>query len=342
MKHLLNTLYVTTPGRYLSLDGENVVIREDEKEIARFPLHNFDGIVSFGYTGASPALMGACADRGLSLTFLTPSGRFLARVCGRSHGNVLLRRTQYRVADNPEERIALARNFIVGKIHNARRVLDRAMRDYPLRLPVEQIERAAARLSDAAREARACEDAAALLGIEGEAASEYFSVFDYLILRREGFAFHGRSRRPPLDPVNALLSFAYSLLTSQCAAALETVGLDPCVGFFHTDRAGRSSLALDLVEELRSVFADRFVLSLINLGILKEKSFQTKETGAVRLTDDGRREFLSHWQKKKQEQITHPYLKEKIEWGMVPFVQAQLLARHLRGDLEEYPPFLWK
>ncbi len=343
MKKLLNTLYVTSPGRYLSLDGENVVVLENESEIARVPLHNLEGIVTFGYTGASPALMGACAERDISLSFLSPSGRFLARVSGEQRGNILLRREQYRVADREEKSILIARNCIVGKIYNAKWVLERTARDYPMRVDVQRIKYVVSMLEDGMAEARKCSSADHLRGIEGVAAAEYFSVFDEMILRRkEYFAFSGRNRRPPRDPVNAMLSFAYTLLSGMCQSALEAVGLDPYAGFFHTDRPGRASLALDMMEELRCVMADRFVLSMINLGVVDGSSFISKESGAVIMTNEARRNFLSHWQKKKQEVITHPFLGEKVEWGTVPHVQAMLLARHLRGDMDEYPPFLWK
>ncbi len=343
MKKLLNTLYVTSPGRYLSLDGENVVVLENESEITRVPLHNLEGIVTFGYTGASPALMGACAERDISLSFLSPSGRFLARVSGEQRGNILLRREQYRIADCKEKSVLIARNCIVGKIYNAKWVLERAARDYPMRVDVQRIKAVVSMLEDGMAEARKCSAADHLRGIEGVAAAEYFSVFDEMILRRkEYFAFSGRNRRPPRDPVNAMLSFAYTLLSGMCQSALETVGLDPYAGFFHTDRPGRASLALDMMEELRCVMADRFVLSMINLGVVDNSSFISKESGTVIMTDEARRSFLSHWQKKKQEVITHPFLGEKVEWGTVPHVQAMLLARHLRGDIDEYPPFLWK
>lgn len=343
MKKLLNTLYVTSPGRYLSLDGENVVVLENDAEAARVPLHNLEGIVTFGYTGASPALMGACAERDIALSFLSPSGRFLARVSGEQRGNILLRRKQYRVADSEEESVLIARNCIVGKIYNARWVLERTLRDYPMRVDAERIRTVITQLDGGIKAARACGTADQLRGIEGVAAAEYFSVFDEMILRRkEEFAFSGRNRRPPLDPVNAMLSFTYTLLAGMCRSALETVGLDPYAGFFHTDRPGRASLALDMMEELRAVMADRFVLSMINLGVVDGGSFIKKESGAVIMTDDARRSFLSQWQKKKQDVIKHPFLGEKVEWGMVPYVQAMLLARHLRGDIDEYPPFLWK
>lgn len=343
MKRLLNTLYVTSPERYLSLDGENVVVSEGKEEVGRVPLHNLEAIITFGYTGASPALMAACARRDINLTFLSASGRFLARVSGEVRGNITLRKEQYRIASSPESSILIARNFIFGKVYNAKWILERACRDYSLRLDVEKIKRKSAMLSESLKKIRGCNDAARLLGLEGEAASIYFSVFDDLILQqKKDFIFSGRNKRPPTDAVNAMLSFAYTLLTGMCAGALEAVGLDPYAGFFHTDRPGRISLALDMVEEFRSVLADRFVLTLINKKIVKPEDFTYKENGAVIMNDSARRIFLSQWQSKKQEMISHPYLKEKVEWGMVPYTQALLLARYLRGDLDEYPPFLWK
>ena len=343
MKKLLNTLYITSPGKYLSLDGENIVVSEKDEEVTRVPLHNLEAVVTFGYTGASPALMGACAERNISLSFLTPSGRFLARVTGSQRGNILLRREQYRIAGSPEKSLKIARNFIVGKLYNSKWVIERVCRDYPMRVDVEKLRSVSAKLSGAVIEAKGAASADFLRGVEGKAASDYFSVFDDMILQQKtDFAFSGRSRRPPLDPINAMLSFAYTLLTGMCSSALETVGLDPYEGFFHTERPGRASLSLDLVEELRSVMADRFVLTLINKRIADPSCFIKKESGAVIMTDSFRKTFLSQWQSKKQEVITHPFLDEKVEWGMVPFSQALLLARYIRGDLDEYPPFFWK
>ena len=309
MRHLLNTLFVTSEDIYLSLDGENVVASRDRQEAARYPLHTLSGIVTFSYAGASPALMGACARRDVSLTFCTPRGRFLARACGESSGNVLLRRAQYRAADDPGPCCRLARGMVFGKVYNARWSIERTRRDHGLRV-----------------------DSGALA-----------AASDQLILGEKPlFAFETRNRRPPLDPVNALLSFAYSLLTNDCASALESVGLDAYAGFLHRDRPGRTSLALDLMEELRPCLADRFVLTLINDRMVGKGDFDFRENGAVFLNDAGRRAFLKHWQERKREPITHPYLKEKLPWGLVPYIQALLLSRALRGDLDGYPPFLWK
>lgn len=343
MKKLLNTLYITSPGKYISLDGENIVVSEKDTEITRVPLHNLDSVITFGYTGASPALMGACAERNISISFLTPSGRFLARVTGSQRGNILLRREQYRIAGIEKERLKIAKNCIIGKLYNSKWVLERVCRDYPMRVDTGRLKDVSEKLSAAMRDAKSSESADYLRGIEGKAASDYFSVFDDMILQQKSdFTFSARTRRPPLDPVNAMLSFSYTLLTGMCSAALESVGLDPYEGFFHTERPGRASLALDMVEELRSVMADRFVLTLINKRIADSSCFMKKESGAVIMTDSFRKTFLSHWQSKKQEVITHPFLGEKVEWGMVPFTQALLLARYIRGDLDEYPPFFWK
>ena len=343
MRKLLNTLYVTTPESYLALEGETVLIRKGEENIARLPLHNLEAIVTFGYTGASPALMGACAKRNIDLCFLKQNGRFLARVVGESHGNVTLRKDQYRVSDSEERSCIIARNFIIGKIYNAKWILERATRDHAIRLDVEHLKSVSSMLSSKIDEARQCENLEQLRGIEGNAASLYFGEFDSLILQqKEDFYFHVRNKRPPTDNVNALLSFTYTLLANDCASALETVGLDAYVGFLHRDRPGRVSLALDLMEELRGVVADRFVLSLINKKIVNGKDFEVRENGAVIMEDKTRKDVLTAWQERKREQITHPFLNEKVEWGLVPYVQAMLLARYLRGDMDEYPPLLWK
>lgn len=343
MKILGNTLYVTTPDAYLSLDGENVVIQKGGAELRRVPLHNLDGIAAFGYTGASPALMGACAGRGIALTFLSMHGRFLARVCGAERGNVLLRKEQYRVSDNEEKSTAIAKSIITGKLFNSRWVIERAARDYSMRLDTDKLKRASRSIAESLERLQDASSPDEIRGIEGKAAICYFSVFDDLILQqKEQFFFRSRSRRPPLDNVNALISFVYTLLAHDTASALETVGLDPYVGFMHSERPGRISLALDMMEEFRSVVADRFVLTLINTHQVNGKGFIQKENGAVFMDDDTRKVILTAWQKKKQEKITHPMLKEKMEWGLVPYSQAMLLTRYLRGDLDAYPPFLWK
>ena len=343
MRKLLNTLFVTSEDLYLTLDGENVVANREKSQVARYPLHTLQGIVSFSYAGASPALMGKCARDDIDLVFCSPRGRFLARVSGIAHGNVLLRREQYRIADNPEKSVEIARTMISGKLYNGIWGLDRTLRDHKLRIEGTDFLHAEETMKKLLPQVLEAASADALRGLEGTGAKAYFDVFDQRILRdKEQFFFHGRNRRPPLDNVNAMLSFAYSLLSSGCASALESVGLDAYVGFFHTDRPGRKSLALDLMEELRPCFADRFVLSLINNRQISGKHFEKEESGAVLMTADGRKAFLAAWQERKRETITHPFLQEKLPWGLVPYVQALLLARFLRGDLDAYPPFLWK
>jgi len=343
MRKLLNTLFINQPSVYLSLDGENIVLKKDNDTIGRLPLHNLESIVSFGYSGASPALMGYCAERNISLVFLTNNGRFLARVSGKSRGNVILRKKQYRISDNELESAKVARNFIIGKIFNTKWIIERMTRDYPLRINVAQFKEVSLQLSKIIHEVRYCEDLERLRGLEGQAAVSYNKLFNQMILQqKDDFYFFTRSKRPPMDNVNAMLSLAYTLLANETAAALESVGLDAYVGFLHRDRPGRISLALDVMEELRSVYADRFVLSLINKKVINKADFLKKENGAVIMTDEARRKFLTNWQNRKQEEITHPYLGEKIPWGLVPYCQALLLARFLRNDLDEYPPFMWK
>lgn len=343
MRKLLNTLFVTQPEVYLSLDGDNVVLLKKDKRIGRLPLHNLESIITFGYTGASPSLMGYCAERNISIVFLTRTGRFLARVIGKSRGNVLLRKKQYQVSDNENESASIAKNFIVGKIFNNKWILERMTRDHGLRIDIKQFKETSHSLTGIIEELRKCENLESIRGWEGQAALRYNNLFNDLILQqKDDFFFHERTRRPPLDRVNAMLSFAYTLLANDLAASLESVGLDAYVGFLHRDRPGRVSLALDLMEELRGIYADRFVLTLINNRKINKKHFQVKENKSVLLTDEGRKIFLSAWHEKKQEQITHPYIKEKISWGLVPYAQAILLARFLRGDLDQYPPFLWK
>lgn len=343
MRKLLNTLYVTSPETYLALDGENLVVRKDEAELIRLPLHNLEAITAFGYTGASPALMGACAKRGIDLCFLTQHGRFLARIVGEVQGNVLLRHKQHSANDNPMESLSIAKSVITGKLYNAKWVIERATRDHSLRLDVPKLKGVSSYLHQSCQQLQSCCDLEQVRGVEGKAAVQYFSVFDDLVLQqKEDFHFSGRNRRPPLDRINALLSFVYTLLSKEIAAALETSGLDPYVGFLHRNRPGRVSLALDLLEELRPVYADRFVLSLINKREIVANDFIIKENGAVLMKDDARKQVLNAWQTRKQTAITHPFLNEKIAWGLVPYAQSMLLARYLRGDLDAYPPFMWK
>lgn len=343
MRKLLNTLYVTSPDSYLGLDGENVVVLREEAEVLRVPLHNLEGIVAFGYTGASPALMGACAQRSISLCFLTQHGRFLARVVGEVSGNVTLRKAQAARSQSETDSTAIARNMIVGKLFNSRWVIERAIRDHAMRLDVEKLKGASLSIRNSIVNVQSAGSLGELRGFEGEAASVYFRVLDDLILQqKDSFYFKVRSRRPPMDNLNALLSFTYTLLANETAAALESVGLDPYIGFLHRDRPGRISLALDVMEELRPICSDRFVLTLINTREISKEGFSVRENGAVVMSDDTRKKLLKAWQEHKQEMITHPFLQEKIPWGLVPYTQAMLLARYLRGDIDEYPPFLWK
>ncbi|PEI52361.1 type I-C CRISPR-associated endonuclease Cas1c [Bacillus pseudomycoides] len=343
MKKLLNTLFITQSDVYLSLDGDNIVLLKEQKKIGRLPLHNLESIVSFGYTGTSPALMGYCAEKNISLVFLTMYGQFLARIIGKSKGNVILRKKQYRISEDEVMSAKIARNFIIGKIYNNKWIIERMTRDYPLRIDVDQFKEISQHLSSIILEVRECEDLERLRGLEGQAATSYNKLFNQMILQqKEGFYFNKRSRRPPLDNVNAMLSFAYTLLANDMTSALEGVGLDAYVGFLHRDRPGRVSLALDTMEELRGVYADKFVLSLINKRVVNKGDFLQKENGSVIMTDEARKKFLAAWQNKKKEKMTHPYLGEKISWGLVPHAQALLLARYLRNDLDEYPPFLWK
>ena len=340
MRKLLNTLYIMTPEAYLSKDGMNVVISVNQQEVFRIPVINIEGIVTFGYMGASPGLMKLCADNGVSLTFLSPNGRFVSRVQGATKGNVLLRKTQYRQADEEQWSLHIAQLIVAGKIQNYRNVLRRYIRDYGNSL---EVENAAKVLDLEKRCALRAENKAELMGIEGRAANQYFAVFPHLILQQKNdFPFTGRNRRPPKDAVNAMLSLAYTLLANDLAAALETVGLDPYVGFFHSLRPGRASLALDVMEEMRAYLGDRFVLSLINKRQVAANDFLYQGEEGVVLTDKGRKTFLTAWQNRKKETIIHPYLNEKIPIGLLPYVQCMLLARYVRNDIDDYPVFLFK
>ena len=342
MKKLGNVLYVTTPEAYLSLDGENIVVKKAENTSTRLPLHNLENIVCFSYQGASPALMGACAERNVGLCFLTPNGRFLARVTGKVRGNVLLRKKQYEVSERNDASVPIAASFLLAKIANCRKVIERALRDHAMLVDVQALSQVSAFLKETLNAVPCCKTIGELMAFEGSAAKIYFGVFDQLILQqRQDFPFKERSRRPPLDNLNSLLSFLYTLLANQTASALETVGLDPYVGFLHQDRPGRPSLALDLMEELRPVFADRLALTLVNRKQVTGEGFTQKESGGILMDDDTRKKVLTAWQERKKEDILHPYLKEHIPFGLIPHVQALLLARHLRGDLDAYPPFFW-
>ncbi len=343
MKRHLNTLFVTTQGAYLFKEGETVVVKVDGEVALRLPVHTLGGIVCFGQVSCSPYLMGFCAERGVAISFMTETGHFLAKVQGPVSGNVLLRREQYRRADDLNTSALIARSFLTGKIANCRTVLQRSLRDHSDKVNTDAISEASQNLANAMRRLQMESSLDVLRGIEGESANTYFYVFDHLITaQKDDFTFHERNRRPPLDNVNCLLSFLYTLLAHDVRSALETVGLDPAVGFLHRDRPGRYSLALDLMEEFRPFLADRLTLSLINLCQVQGKGFKKKESGAVWMDDDTRKTVLVTYQTRKQDEILHPFLKEKVTIGLLPYVQALLMARYLRGDMDNYPPFIWK
>lgn len=338
MRILLNTLYVTTPEAYLSKDGLNAVVSVKQEEIFRIPIHNIEQIVTFGYMGASPGLMKLCADNSVSLTFLTPQGRYISRSQGPTKGNVLLRKAQYRYSDDPQYSLHLSKLFIGGKIQNYRNILRRFIRDNGFN---EDVEKAASDLVRCKKQVLNADSIESVRGIEGEAATLYFAVFPNLILnQKENFIFQGRNRRPPKDAVNAMLSFAYSLVCNDMISALETVGLDPYVGFMHTLRPGRASLALDVMEELRAYLGDRLVLSLINRKQISINDFVKQGDEGIVMTDNGRKTIITAWQNRKREQITHPYLNERVSIGLLPYIQATLLARYIRNDIDDYPVFL--
>jgi CRISPR-associated protein Cas1 len=336
MKKLLNTLYITRPESYLHKERETIVIKHGDDKLGQFPLLALQSVLCFGQVSVSPALMTACIEAGIGISFFTEFGKFQAQVTGMPRGNVLLRREQYRRADSPEKSVSVARLMVAAKVGNCRAVLMREQRNHG---DNPQLAAASKQLQLLLENIRHASSVPQLMGLEGEAASVYFGVFDELI-RGQGFKFSGRVRRPPADPVNALLSFAYVLLASECASALAGVGLDPYVGFLHQDRPGRKSLALDLMEELRAPLADRFVLTLINRGQLQPADFVTEASGAVRLNDDARKMLLQTYQERKRETLRHPYLEENIEIGLLPHAQSLLLARHLRGDMQNYTPYV--
>jgi CRISPR-associated protein Cas1 len=343
VKRHLNTLYVVSQGAYLAKESETVVVRVEHETKLQIPILGIGSIVCFGQVSCSPSLMHFCSERGVSISFLSEYGRFLAKVVGPMHGNVLLRREQYRRADDEAATKAIAVPIIAAKVINGRTSILRALRDRPDSDGAEELKRSAGVLSALVAQLPACPSLDSARGIEGASAREYFSALDSMIVQqKDDFFFHERSRRPPLDRFNALLSFVYTLVTHDVVSALECVGLDPAVGFLHRDRPGRPSLALDLMEELRTWLADRFVLSLVNLKQITKDDFVIAENGAIVLQDDGRKRLLTAYQKRKQEELLHPFLEEKLTIGLIPHIQAQLLARHLRGDLDGYPPFLWK
>lgn len=346
MRRQLNSLYVTTEGAWLRKDGANIVMEVEGELRGRLPAHMLESLVCFGRVLVSPPLLGYCAESGISVSFMTSYGKFLARVEGPVSGNVLLRRQQYRRTDDANACADLVRNLLLGKLNNQRTVLGRGLRDYGEKMVEadrEALSHAHRRLQHVSSRLLAETSVDILRGLEGEAAQAYFGVFDHLIRATSpALRFRGRSRRPPKDAMNALLSFLYTLVTHDCRSALESVGLDPAVGFLHRDRPGRPSLALDLMEGFRPVIADRLALSLINMRQLGEKDFQTLDSGGVVLKEESRKTVLTAYQERKRDMLWHAFLDEKVPIGLLPFIQAQLLARHLRGDLDAYPPFLWK
>lgn len=342
VRHLLNTLYVTTPQSYLHLDNENVRIDKKGERSRKVPLRVLEQIVAFGSLGCSPQLMGACVDRGILLSFLDMNGRFLAKVDGVPTGNVLLRRQQFRWAESDRRSLHVAKRCVAAKTRNQLVVLKRFSRERAERVD-DSFKGAMASVEDLLCDVEAAETMDELRGIEGKCAQWYFSVFDSMVLPEVSeLRFAGRSRRPPKDPVNALLSFFYTLLSRDVAAGCAAVGLDPYVGFLHADRAGRESLSLDLMEELRPYLTDRFVLSLVNRGQVGSKDFIFEVDGSVRLKDEARKRVISLWQKRKQDEVVHPFLGERMPVGLLPYVQPLLFARYVRGDLDDYPAFLWR
>jgi CRISPR-associated protein Cas1 len=342
MRKLLNTLYVNTQGAYLHREGETVVVEIERSKKLQLPLHTIGGVVCFGNVLCSPFLLGTCAERDISVSFMTEYGRFLASVRGPVSGNVLLRRAQYRSADDESAVKSIASYIITAKLANSRVVLKRALRDHSDKLDSEALKKAASTIDNIVHDIPRAKTLDVVRGFEGQGAAAYFAVFDHLIVEHKEFVFRERSRRPPLDEVNALLSFIYVLLAHDVRSALETVGLDTQVGFLHRDRPGRHGLALDMMEEFRPVLADRIALSLINRGQLSLSDFDTSEGGAVRLNDKGRKTVLVEYQNRKQDEVHHPYIDEKVKIGLLFFVQASLMARFLRGDIDGYPPFFWK
>ena len=343
MKKHDNTLYVTTQGTYLARKGTNILVRVERKTRLSLPIHTIGGIVCFGNVACSPFVMGLCSEAGVGISFLSQNGRFLARVLGAQSGNVLLRRSQHTATFDPQTTAGTAKNIVAAKIANSRTVLQRAVRDHGNKMDLDTVNRAIARLASLLAELTGELTLERVRGIEGDAARTYFGVFDEMILaRKDHFFFHQRTRRPPKDNTNSLLSFIYALLTHDVTSACESVGLDPQMGFLHADRPGRPSLALDLMEEFRAFLGDRMALSLINRQQVDPKGFVHRETGSVEMDDKTRKTILVAYQKRKDEEIFHPFLNEKISIGLLPHIQARLLARWLRGDLDGYPAFFWK
>lgn len=343
MRKLLNTLYVSSQGSYLHKEGETIVVEREQEKVLQLPIHTLGGIVCFGNVLCSPFLLGACAEKDIGVSFLSEHGRFLASVRGPVSGNVLLRRQQYRLADDEAATRSIASNIVAGKLANSRIVINRALRDHGERMDGGEVKSASAAIDRIIDDLPRAADADALRGLEGMAAAEYFGVFNHLIIEQKGgFVFTDRNRRPPLDPVNALLSFIYTLLAHDVQSALETVGLDPAVGFLHRDRPGRAGLALDIMEEFRPIIADRLVLSLINRRQVDAKGFRRAENGAVVMDDATRKTVLVEYQNRKQDEVLHPYIDERVPVGLLYFIQSNLMARFIRGDIDGYPPFFWR
>ena len=343
MRKLLNTLYVSSQGSYLHKEGETVVVEREKQQVLQLPIHTIGSIVCFGNVLCSPFLLGFCAERGVAISFLSENGRFLASVRGPVSGNVLLRRQQYRMADDEQATLGIASNVVSGKLANSRVVINRTVRDHSAKVNAEALKKASENIGNILDRIPHAANTNEVRGFEGQAAAEYFRVFDHLIVdQKQDFAFTDRNRRPPLDEVNALLSFVYTLLAHDVRSALETVGLDPAVGFLHRDRPGRPGLALDIMEEFRPVIADRLVLSLINRRQLGKKGFSKAASGAVSMDENTRKTVLAEYQSRKQEEVYHPYIEEKVSIGLLFFIQANLMARYIRGDIDGYPPFFWR
>jgi CRISPR-associated protein Cas1 len=340
MRQLLNTLYVTSGDSYISRDGTNLVVSVNGSEVGRLPIHNIEQVVSFGHSGASPSAMSLCVENGVSVSFMSPNGRFLAGVYGETKGNVLLRRAQYRIADDSVASLCISKNMILGKVANSRHVLKKAKNNHGQSMNLVTIDASISKLDALIDSIGEIADIGSLRGLEGEAARAYYESFDTMILKnKEDFYFRCRNRRPPRDRINAMLSFVYSMLANDVRSALESVGLDPFVGFMHTDRPGRPSLALDIMEEMRPM-ADRVVLSIVNLRMVSSEGFVEIENGAVVMDDNTRKTIIDAWQTRKSDEITHPFIEEKIKIGLIPFVQSMLLAKHIRGEIDGYPPFI--
>ncbi len=344
MRRMLNTLFVTTQGAWISQKGENIIVHLSKEESRAFPIHLFESILCFGQVNVTAPAMGFCAEHGVNLAFFTEYGKFIARVQGEVHGNVLLRREQYRIADNETRCVSLVRNILLGKLLNSKIVLQRSLRDHQQDADTgKSFKNTCALLDSYILQIKNLQSISEMRGIEGIAAKNYFDLLNFMIIQqKEDFKFIGRNRRPPTDNVNAMLSYVYTLLSHDITSALEAVGLDPAVGFLHTDRSGRPSLALDLMEEFRTWLADRFVLSLINMKQIKSNGFTLTPSGAVVMNNETRKTIIAEWQSRKQDELTHPFTGEKIQIGNLAYLQSMLLARYIRGDIKEYPAFVWR